>query len=106
LSQGQGTQDGTQLTFYAVGKEVEVHDHVDGKAISDTGTSFAAPAVAGIIAVHMNYQPWDRQKTKVDRIKEIKRWLRTPKSCWERIKNQFSDKPDIKVNTVSTAPEL
>ena len=100
-TQGQGSQDGTQLTIYAVGEDVEVHNHVDGKETRDSGTSLAAPAVGGIIAVHMNYQPWDKSKTKIDRVKEIKRWIRTPESSWERIKNPNPDKPDMKVNMVS-----
>jgi hypothetical protein len=29
--------------------------------------------VAGIVAVHMNYQPWDKAKTGVERVKEGKR---------------------------------
>jgi hypothetical protein len=51
-SQGQGTGEGTQLTIYGIGDNVELHNHEDGDSIRDSGTSFAAPAVAGIIAVH------------------------------------------------------
>jgi hypothetical protein len=101
-TQGQGTQDGTQLTIYAVGEEVDVHDHLDGGSIRKSGTSIAAPAVAGIIAVHMTYQPWDRNLGGVERVKGIRRWIRSPESSWERIKNQFPDNPDMKVNMVST----
>jgi hypothetical protein len=99
-TQGQGSQDGTQLTIYAAGVDVQVHNNIDGKDITDSGTSLAAPAVAGIIAQHMNYSPWDQSKTKVDRVKEIKRWLRTPESSWERIKNQNPNKPEFQVNMV------
>jgi hypothetical protein len=56
--------------MYAVGVDVQVRNHVDGKAIIDSGTSFAAPAVAGIIDQHMNYLPWDTSKTKRERVKE------------------------------------
>ncbi|KAF2832144.1 subtilisin-like protein [Ophiobolus disseminans] len=100
LTQGQGTQDGTQLTIYAVGVDVQVHDHNDGKETIDSGTSFAAPAVAGIIATHMNYEPWDKSKNVKDRVKEIKRWLRTPESSWERVKNSNPDKPNMQVNMI------
>jgi hypothetical protein len=105
-SQGQGTQDGTQLTIYAVGVDVEVHDHNDGKEIRDSGTSFAAPAVGGIIAVHMNYQPWDRSKTGLDKVREIKKFIRSPESSWERIENTNPNKPEVKVNMVSTCPHV
>lgn len=100
-TQGQGTQDGTQLTIYAVGVDVQVHNHIDGKETIDSGTSFAAPAVAGIIATHMNYEPWDQSKKDVARVKEIKRWLRTSESSWERVKNSNPDKPNMQVNMVS-----
>lgn len=56
-TQGKGSQDGTQLTIYAVGENVEVHDHRDGEAFRDSGTSLAAPVVGGVLAVHMNYEP-------------------------------------------------
>ncbi|KAH4103844.1 hypothetical protein HBH70_097240 [Parastagonospora nodorum] len=99
-SQGQGSQDGTQLAIYAPGVDVVVHDHIDGKETRATGTSMAAPAVAGIIAVHMNYQPWGKDNTGLARVKEIRRWIQTPESSWERIKNQFPDKPNMKVNMI------
>jgi hypothetical protein len=73
FSQGQGTQGDTQLTIYGVGVDVDVHDSTDGPPRQNSGTSFAAPAVAGIIAAHMNYQPWDKSKTGIERVKEIKR---------------------------------
>jgi hypothetical protein len=109
-TQGQGTQDdteegtkvGTQLTMYAVGVDVQVHNHIDGEAIIDSGTSFAAPVVAGIIAQHMNYLPWDTSKTKRERVKEIKRFIRTPESSWERVKNANPNNEKLKVNMVST----
>jgi hypothetical protein len=97
LSQGQGTQDGTQLSIYGVGVDVQVHNHVDGPTRQISGTSFAAPAVAGIIAVHMNYQPWDQSKKGIDRVKEIKRWITTSESSWERATD-----PDKQVNMVSS----
>jgi hypothetical protein len=100
-TQGPGTQDGTQLTIYAVGEDVQVHNHIDGKEESDSGTSLAAPVVAGIIAVHMNYKPWDQSKSGVERVKEIKRWIRTPESSWERAKNSNPGKPYMEVNMVS-----
>ena len=100
-TQGQGTQDGTQLTIYAVGVDVQVHNDEDGEDMTDSGTSFAAPAVAGIIATHLNYQPWDQSKEGIDRVREIKRWLRTPESSWERLKNPDPTKPNMQVNMVS-----
>ena len=30
ISEGQGSQDGTQLTIYAVGEDVPCHNHLDG----------------------------------------------------------------------------
>lgn len=96
FSQGQGSQGGTQLTIYGVGVAVEVHDDVDGRATRDSGTSLAAPAVAGIIAVHMNYEPWDKSKKGLDRVKDIKRWITTPESSWQRAAD-----PDKQVNMVS-----
>jgi len=95
FSQGQGSQEGTQLTIYGVGVAVEVHDDVDGRATRDSGTSFAAPAVAGIIAVHMKYEPWDKSKKGLDRVKEIKRWITTPESSWQRAAD-----PDKQVNMI------
>ncbi|KAF1964160.1 hypothetical protein BU23DRAFT_585712 [Bimuria novae-zelandiae CBS 107.79] len=59
-----------------------------------------APAVAGIIPVHMNYEPWDESKRGVDRVKEIKKWLKTPESSWERMKNSNPAKPDMQVNMI------
>jgi hypothetical protein len=100
-TQGQGSQDGTQLTIYAVGENVLTHNHIDGKEIVESGTSLAAPVVAGIIAVHFNYKPWDQSKTGMDRVKEIKRWLRTPESSWERVKNSNPNNPNMEVNMVS-----
>ncbi|KAI4663653.1 uncharacterized protein J4E78_004069 [Alternaria triticimaculans] len=71
FSQGLGTQQDpekrTQLTIYGVGVDVDVHDQYDGAATQDSGTSFAAPAVAGIIATHMNYESWDQSKQGPDR---------------------------------------
>jgi subtilisin family serine protease len=99
-TQGQGSQDGTQLTIYAVGVDVKVHNHINGEDITDSGTSLAAPAVAGILAQHMKYSPWDQSKTRLARVQEIKRWLRTPESSWERMKSQKPDKPDFQVNMV------
>ncbi|KAI4935539.1 uncharacterized protein J4E92_002830 [Alternaria infectoria] len=97
FSQGLGTQQDpekrTQLTIYGVGVDVDVHDQYDGAATQDSGTSFAAPAVAGIIATHMNYESWDQSKQGPDRVKEIKRWITTPESSWERAKD-----PDKQVN--------
>jgi subtilisin family serine protease len=83
-SQGQG---GTQLTIYAVGDKVDVHNQTDGQKTQDSGTSFAAAAVAGILAVHMNYQPWNKSKTGMDRVKEVKRWITTDESSFERTLN-------------------
>lgn len=100
-TQGKWTQDSTQPTIYAPGVDVVVHDHVGGKEVRDSGTSFAAPVIAGIVAVHMNYQSWDKDKTGIARVKEIKRWIRPPESSWQRIKNQFPDKPNMKVNRLS-----
>ena len=101
FSQGLGTQQDpekrTQLTIYGVGVDVDVHDQYDGAATQDSGTSFAAPAVAGIIATHMNYESWDQSKQGPDRVKEIKRWITTPESSWERAKD-----PDKQVNMVRT----
>ncbi|KAI4928970.1 hypothetical protein J4E85_005592 [Alternaria conjuncta] len=99
FSQGLGTQQDpekrTQLTIYGVGVDVDVHDQYDGAATQDSGTSFAAPAVAGIIATHMNYESWDQSKQGPDRVKEIKRWITTPESSWERAKD-----PDKQVNMI------
>ncbi|KAH6866620.1 peptidase S8/S53 domain-containing protein [Alternaria rosae] len=99
FSQGLGTQQDpekrTQLTIYGVGVDVDVHDQYDGAATQDSGTSFAAPAVAGIIATHMNYESWDQSKQGLDRVKEIKRWITTPESSWERAKD-----PDKQVNMI------
>jgi len=104
FSQGQGSQEGTQLTIYGVGVAVEVHDDVDGRATRDSGTSFAAPAVAGIIAVHMKYEPWDKSKKGLDRVKEIKRWITTPESSWQRAADP--DKQVNMVRTTATQPEV
>ncbi|KAI4678050.1 uncharacterized protein J4E88_006568 [Alternaria novae-zelandiae] len=99
FSQGLGTQQDpekrTQLTIYGVGVDVDVHDQYDGAATQDSGTSLAAPAVAGIIATHMNYESWDQSKQGPDRVKEIKRWITTPESSWERAKD-----PDKQVNMI------
>lgn len=95
-TQGQGSQDGTQLTIYGVGVDVDVHNQKNGEGIKDPGTSFAAPAVAGINAVHMNYAPWDTSKVGLERVKEIKRWIRTADSSWQRAKDE-----DKEVNMVS-----
>jgi subtilisin family serine protease len=89
-SQGQGTGQGTQLTIYGVGDKVEVHDHHDGQGTTASGTSYAAPAVAGIIAAHLDYNPWDPRKTGLDRVKEIKRWLTTSERASSVLKTKFS----------------
>jgi len=108
FSQGLGTQQDpekrTQLTIYGVGVDVDVHDQYDGAATQDSGTSFAAPAVAGIIATHMNYESWDQSKQGPDRVKEIKRWITTPESSWERAKDP--DKQVNMVRTTATQPEV
>jgi hypothetical protein len=52
FSQGKGTGKGTHLTIYGVGDKVDVYDHNDGKGTTSSGTSIAAPAVAGIVAVY------------------------------------------------------
>ncbi|KAF2123078.1 peptidase S8/S53 domain-containing protein [Lophiotrema nucula] len=101
-TQGKGSQDGTQLTVYAVGENVDVHNHVDGDGIKASGTSYAAPAVAGIIAIHMNYEPWGSGKTGIDKVKEIKKWLRTDESSWERVK---PDDPNMEVKMIWTGAD-
>lgn len=100
-TQGQGTQDGTQLTIYGVGQNVVCHDHIDGKPTMRDGTSVAAPVVAAIIGQHMIYEPWDTSKTGKDRVQEIKNFIRGPESSWERNKQPNPDNPDMKVNMVS-----
>lgn len=105
-TQGKGSQDGTQVTIYTTGVDVDVHNDEDGPSMLDSGTSYAAPAVAGIIATHMNYRPWDQSKSNWEEVVEIKRWIRTPESSYERVKNQKPDpdKPEIQVNMVSGKP--
>jgi hypothetical protein len=103
-TQGQGSQDGTQLTIYGVGVDVAVHTSKDGEAVIRSGTSLAAPVIAGIIAVHMNYLPWQKELSGIERVKEIKRWIQTSESSWERNKSPKPDKPDLKVNMVSAEP--
>jgi hypothetical protein len=95
-SPGQGTKEGTKLTVYRVGDNVDFHGPEDGKKTQASGTSIAAPAVAGIIAVHLNYSPRDQSKTGIKRVKEISRWITTSESSFERTENQ-----EFRVNLVS-----
>ena len=83
---------------------VYVHDDEDGEALVNSGTSFAAPAVAGILATYLNYEPWGRDKSGIERMKQVKRWIKTSGSSWERNKDPDPDKPNIKVNMVSAEP--
>ena len=99
-SQGQGTQKrgenevGTQLTVFAVGEDVTCQTHVDGTSFQNSGTSFSGPAVAGVIAQHMVYQPWDRSKTGKDRVQAIKDFIRSDESSKVSSKNFLPGKDD------------
>jgi hypothetical protein len=100
-SQGLGTSDGTQLTIYAPGDGISAHSHVDGPVSTGiSGTSVSAPMVAGVIALHMVYQPWDRNLIGKDRVKAIRKFIRSPDSSWTRLAKE--KQPDnLEVNMVS-----
>lgn len=81
-----GSQGGPQLTIHAPGERLTCHTKKDWEMVDKSGTSIAAPAVAGVIATYMSYDkpPWrvkDRNKARVHAIKDF---IRSPSSPWER----------------------
>ncbi|KAF2662368.1 subtilisin-like protein [Lophiostoma macrostomum CBS 122681] len=90
-TQGQGTGENSQLTIYAVGVDVLVQNNVNGVHGPTEGTSFAAPAVAGVIALHSVYEPWDKGMKKEARVKAIRNFIRSPESSWTVLENQPLD---------------
>jgi hypothetical protein len=59
-----------------------VHNDEEDPSRKDSGTSFAAPAVAGIIATHMNYEPWGQGKIGLEKVTDTKKWLTKSESSW------------------------
>ncbi|KAH8730501.1 peptidase S8/S53 domain-containing protein [Phaeosphaeriaceae sp. PMI808] len=70
---------------HAPGSQIDVSNK-DGTKAQDKGTSFAAPAVCGLIATYMAYDtiPWDEKKTNKGRVTEIRNYLRSDKSSVAR----------------------
>ncbi|KAF2873587.1 peptidase S8/S53 domain-containing protein [Massariosphaeria phaeospora] len=78
---------GDQVTIYAPGVDVVVHGKNDNEHGQVTGTSPAAPAVAGVIATYQNYAPWGEMEGEyIEDIKAIKKYIQSPQSSWERQK--------------------
>ncbi|KAF2647256.1 subtilisin-like protein [Lophiostoma macrostomum CBS 122681] len=87
----KASQRGPQLTIDANGEDVEGQSKEDGKTLEhQSGTSFAAPQVAGIIATYMGYDnvPWDKDQTMLDRVKAIKNYIQSDSSSWARQKEK------------------
>ncbi|KAF2105640.1 peptidase S8/S53 domain-containing protein [Lophiotrema nucula] len=78
------SQGGDQLTISAPGT-AKVHYKTDDQDGDAPGTSIAAPAVAGIIATYLNYDPppWGQVDVK-QRVAKIKEFIKDPKSSWKR----------------------
>lgn len=85
------SQGSSQLTIHAPGAPVEAQTKRHSELYSVTGTSFAAPIVAGIIATYLAYEtpPWNEPEDPFppngpappgtdfsNRVKEIKRFLK------------------------------
>ncbi|KAF2821808.1 hypothetical protein CC86DRAFT_100900 [Ophiobolus disseminans] len=80
------SQGGDQLTVYAPGSNAPMQSKTDDGHFINGGTSLATPHVAGLIATYLSYdqKPWDDSKTSIDRVKEIKRFITSKESSWER----------------------
>ncbi|KAF2869922.1 peptidase S8/S53 domain-containing protein [Massariosphaeria phaeospora] len=73
------SQGGDQVTIHAPADRVVVQHKEHGETGPESGTSFAAPAVAGVIANYMSRFPdipWDDSKNGIE------------PSSWERVKGQ------------------
>jgi hypothetical protein len=83
------SQDGDQVTIYAPGTGSESQTKTDKTSMIGSGTSIAAPAVAGLIAVYMSSDqpPWDTNLRGEGRVKAIKTFMRSKendKTAWAR----------------------
>ncbi|KAF2125230.1 subtilisin-like protein [Dothidotthia symphoricarpi CBS 119687] len=78
---GGSSQGGSKLAIYAPGQGVELSDK-DGKSVVGSGTSFASPAVAGLIATYMAYDtiPWDDSKKGIERVQAIMSFVQSDAS--------------------------
>jgi hypothetical protein len=83
------SQGGDQVTIHASGTGSESQTKTDRTSMIGSGTSIAAPAVAGLIAVYMSSDqpPWDTNLRGKERVKAIKAFMRSKendKTAWAR----------------------
>ncbi|KAF2867475.1 peptidase S8/S53 domain-containing protein [Massariosphaeria phaeospora] len=84
------SQGGPKLTVHAPGDAVEVQTKVNEAKFEYYGSSMAAPAVAGLIALYMAYDkpPWVEGDTPEPegyaRVQAIKDYIMSDKSSYER----------------------
>ncbi|KAF2850900.1 hypothetical protein T440DRAFT_529503 [Plenodomus tracheiphilus IPT5] len=83
------------LTVYAPGESIESQSKFNGQRAKYkngnpiAGTSLSAPQVAGLIATYLSYhtdkRDW-KDKTGVERVKEIRKYIQSDQSSWVRDK--------------------
>ncbi|KAH7363689.1 peptidase S8/S53 domain-containing protein [Pyrenochaeta sp. MPI-SDFR-AT-0127] len=74
------SQEKRANAVHAPGSQIDVSNK-DGTKVQEEGTSFAAPAVCGLIATYMAYDtiPWDDNKMNNERVNEIRNHPRSDK---------------------------
>ncbi|KAI4962164.1 hypothetical protein J4E86_001196 [Alternaria arbusti] len=80
------SQAGPLVSIYALGDRVDCQSKVDEERTVASGSSLAAPQVAGLIATYLSYstKPWDDSKTGVERVKAIRDYVTSEHSSWVR----------------------